>query len=80
MELSPRVSDISEQYYVCFYYTCRVCRSHKLVEQTIVRSLCDELLAKHIVSPHLFSTLVDMYGEESAAGNKESLDKAVEVS
>ena len=65
---------------IIFYHTFRVCKGHKLGEQTLVRSLCDELLAKHIASPHLFSTLIDIYGEESASGNKESLDKAVTVS
>ena len=55
-------------------------KDRKLSKQVTVRALCDELLSKHIASPHLFSMLVDIYAEESADGNKDSLDKAVEVS
>lgn len=59
---------------------CSVLKGRKLSEQSIVRELCSDLVSKHIASPHLLATMVDLYGEEAVAGRKDSLDKALEVS
>ena len=44
-----------------------------------MKELCDSLLSQQIPSPHLLAMMVDMYEEEAAEGDKESLAKAKEV-
>ena len=54
-------------------------KDKRLCEQQPVRELCDYLLSQHTPSPHLLAMLVDLYEEEAADGNMESLARAKEV-
>lgn len=58
----------------------RVLKGKKLSEELNVRAICDELRSQQVPSPHLLSTLIDIYEEEAEKGNQESLTKALDVS
>lgn len=45
----------------------------------MVRDLIESLRSQSVPSPYLLSTMIDVYEEEAAGGNKESLDKAMKV-
>ncbi len=58
-------------------------RGKRLSEYPGLREVCDEMYSRHVRSPFLLSTLMDMYEEEAGlegAGHRsESLMKAIEV-
>lgn len=54
-------------------------KGKKLSEELSVRATCDELHSQQVPSPHLLSTLIDIYEEEAEKGNQESLTKALDV-
>lgn len=84
MELSDWVNKIHYLFYLLQFFVIfnklRVLKGKKLSEELSVRAICDELRSQQVPSPHLLSTLIDIYEEEAEKGNQESLTKALDVS
>ena len=58
----------------------RVLKGKRLSEYPGVKEACDEMYSRHIRSPFLLSTLVDMHEERAGqVGGEEALAKALEV-
>jgi protein farnesyltransferase/geranylgeranyltransferase type-1 subunit alpha len=60
-------------------YLHGVLKGKDISSQQDVREMCDQLISQQVCSPHLMSTMIDIYDEEASRGNNDSLVKAIEL-